>query len=442
MIPAYAPSHQDWQRQVSSQINPLFARWGVYRSASEFGVAGDNTTDDSVALTQFINSVNANPGKPHFLDNLGYATSILLPQITTPGAWIVGTPGNYHDVGSLLTGSTIKYIGSANSGAILSAAPIQGSSNQFLTGVQIQGVNFDCNSLAGIGFQGQSLHDCRLDLGGANSTNHLFDFGVVATLGEAADFSENIVRLKGRQIEANGIGLYLSGSATANVSMNEFHCDFQHRNAPAVVCANSDNNQWKHLRATFATGGTATESVQLLGGANVGVCARDEQFYHLSVAKPLRVYGTSDGYAAASYGHRLVAADWDNGTPSPVLGTGAWIDCELPQSYTPVITGTGGTGLATASVSASYVRQFAFIDVAIAFQMTAGTGYSALSITLPFANAGTIGVVSVSKERASTGKLFSGYIDGSASSIGIQSADGSTALPTGTYNITARYRVR
>lgn len=407
--------------------------------ATDFFLVG-NGTDESTKLTAFVNSAIANPGVPHLLERKTYGTTAVLPTINVGGVWIEGVPGSMHDVGSVLSGTVIKRLTSANANPMLTVAPAAGASNQALTGIRLRGIGFDCNSLAAIGLRVQSVRQCEFDVSGANSTSKLFDLSVISgSLGEAKDLQGNRFRLRGRQIESNATCLSLDGDATANVSMNEIWCEFSHLNLPAVVCVNSDNNQWRFVRTIAA--GTATESIKLQGGATLAQMSRDEVFHQVTGNKAIKAYGTAD-YTVASYGHRILYLDTDNGTPAPVLGIGAWVECDAAQSYTPTITGSVGTGLTTSSVSASYIRQDAFVDVTIAFVKSAGTGYASLSATLPFACAGSVGFASVSKERASTGKLFSAYIDGSATTIVIQSADGATAIPNGTYSITSRYRAR
>jgi hypothetical protein len=434
-IPPYGPTFQDWQRQVAGTLNPILGKLDSFEYAATYGMGAGG--DDTASLTAFINHAIDNPGARHVLEAKTYLISEPLPSIDVSSVWLEGSPGDVHSTGSIFSGTVIKYVGSATSDPMLDIAP---SGSQFLTGIRIKGIGLDCNSLAGSGLRAKSVRQCEFDLSGANAASRLFDFGVVtATLGENESLQGCQIRLRGRQVESSAPCLYLDGDDAANVSMNDIWCDFLHEDEPAIVCANSDNNRWQFVR-TFCSG-TATEGIHLLGGATDAERSRDELFIHLTSNLPMKLFGTAD-YTFASTGHRIVSSDWDNGTPAPILGTGAWIDCELAQSFTPTVTGTAGAGLATSSVSGSYVRQFGFVDLSIAFTKTAGTGYSAIAATLPFANAGPIGSVSVAKDNVTTGKLFSAYIDNASSSISIQSADGATAVPDGTYKITARYRVR
>lgn len=409
--------------------------------ARDFGLVGDGS-DEGVKLTRFINSAISS-GVPHRLETgKTYGTSIVLPTIDVSGVRIEGIAGNIHDITSAfsLKATVIKWIGSATATPILTIAPAAGAGAQHLDGIELS-FAIDCNSLASIGVRAHSVRDSKLHLTGANATGRLFDFGVISgALGENEGLAHNKIRLRGRQVEApGGICLYLDGDDTANVCLNEIDAVFTHKNAAAVVCANSDNNVWR-LHTQKAGGGTATESVSLLGGADANHSSRAEIFDWLTTDLPVHAYGTG-AYTAASRGHRILVPDLENGTPAPIVDTSASIDSAYWLTYTPTITGAAGSGLTAANKNGSYRLLNGMVELELNFQITAGSGYTSISASLPInAHAAAFAAIGAAKETASGSKLFSAIVNASGTTVVLQSADGSTALPTGTYNVTVRYR--
>lgn len=407
--------------------------------SKDFGLAGDGT-DEGTKLAAFFNSAVANRGIKHRLQYGTFLTSILLPQISTTNVWIEGAGSEVHDAVGILSGSVIKYIGAAApSSSLIDIEPVSLAGAQHHSNVIFKGIGLDGNSgLIGTLLTAKSIQECDIDVAVANASATAVYLGVVATLGEARDLQRNRIRINGRQIEApGGHVLTLDGDSAANVSMNQIEVDAEVKSATAIVCINSDNNDWRHIRVNSS--GSATYAMELQGGATSTQMARSETIYFYSSNLPIHVGGT-DAYTVASNGHRIVRLDNANSTPGPVLGTGASIGCEAWQTYTPTITGTAGSGLASTGASGAFFRNYGFVDVEIQFQVTAGTGYAAFTATLPYAVQGTLGADGSAKEIVSNSKAFSAFAAAGGSSVSIQSLDGATALPTGTYTITLRYR--
>lgn len=358
-VAPYSSSLHEWQRQVSNSLNPLFAKFDAHETIKTYNAAGDGSTDDTKALTAFWNHAIANPGVPHLLDAKVYCVSAPLPTINVSNVIIRGCGVDLHDAGSLLSGPVLKYIGSsAPSSTLIQASAVSGASNQRLANIEISGIGIDCNyGLVGRGLGLYSVRSSIIDMAIANASDRGVDVNVVASLGEAKDVQDNRFRFRLRQLETpGGLGIVLGGDSVANVSMNEFWIDAQHKNSAVLQCANSDNNIYRSFRATRGTGGTATESASLFGGANSSQCCRDERFDFYSATVGAHVYGTGS-YASPSIGHNF-HLDVGNGTPVPAVDTGAtasWRGDYADFGTGTAITATAGTNGAIPAQVAGYM---------------------------------------------------------------------------------------
>jgi hypothetical protein len=309
-----------------------------YVYVSDYGAVGDGTTDDTTALTNFINHAIANPGVPHVLGPLRYKITSALPTISTSGVIILGSGSDIHDNGSVLSGTVIVYAGSAGA-TMLSVASVGGAA-QRVSNVQIVGVGFDCNSLAAYGLYIVTVRDSIFDIATSNATTAALYVGCLGTaLGggspEARDTQDNRFRIVSRQVESNGYAVYVTGNAVANTSMNDFHCDVEHYNSTAVYLVNSDNNTW-WIRASAIAGGTAAYGVECLGNATSAAQAcRNEvfQFYTCNPGKvlPIKIWGTGT-YTYPSIAHTIFYLDVGNGAPLPTIDTGASCDIAAMRS--------------------------------------------------------------------------------------------------------------
>lgn len=393
----------------------------------QFGAVGDGSTNDTTALTNFFNHAIANPGIPHFLEAKTYCVTAALPTINASNVWIEGAGSEIHDVGALMTGTVIKWTGATSAGtSVVTIQPDTGASAQRLANITFKGIGIDCNSGAvGYGFTMKSVQESEIDLAVSNASNRAVDLNVVATLGEARDLQRNNIRLNLRQIEAPaGLGVVCGGDASANVSLNHFWVDAQHKDTTAIYLVNADNNDWHYVRTFRAGGGAATDGMALLGGASLSVAARAERIHFYTGTVGVHAYGTGS-YAAASINNAIYRLDTENNTPAPTIDTGASIHwakdaSELANNawidYTPTIAATSGT-ITTASASGRYLRRGNIIFLRLNIVVTTnGTGAGALTATLPVNSVGSIGSMMNGKELALTGKQVAGFIDGGGTS--------------------------
>lgn len=408
-------------------------------SIKDFGAVGNGVTDDTTALTNFFNSANSRPGVEHRLEAKIYAVSALLPTINVSNVVIKGEGSEIHDVGTpLVTGTVLKWIGTPGTvGPLIKLSSVSGASNQRVSNVEFSGIGIDCNSGAiNYGIELSSIRDSIVDVAVANAGFTGMNINVVASLGEAKDVQRNIIRLKARQVETrNAFCLTAGGDATANTSMNEFWVDCQHTDLQAIYLSNVDNNDWVFVRTYKAAGGTATESISLLGGATDAERCRAERFHFLTCNLPVHVYGTSGSpsFAFASINNKIYCLDTENGSPVPNVETDGSIRVQKDTtnladdpwvSFTPTVSATSGT-ITSASATGYYIRRGKIVYVKIAITITTnGTGAGALGVTLPMATVGSMGSTFAGKERAITGKGIIGYADAGVSVMYMQFADG------------------
>lgn len=397
-------------------------------SVSDFGAVGDGVTNDTAALTAFFNSAIARLGIEHRLEAKTYAISAVMPTINVSDVWITGAGAEIHDTGSLMTGTVLKWIGSSGTtGPLVKITSVSGAANQRVTRVKFTGIGIDCNSGAiNYGMELASVWECDIDVCIANAGNTAMNCNVVASLGEAKDTQRNTIKLKARQIEAaSGFCFTAGGDSVSNFSKNELWIDAQHRNSPAVYLVNSDNNDWRFVRTFKVPVGTATEAIACLGGPTSGERVRAERFWHLSANLPLRGYGTG-AYAVAAGPINIFNLDIDNGSPLPIIDTGATVftkkdttalDDTPWSSYTPTLSALSGS-LTSASASGTYAKRGNLMYVRVQIAITTnGTAANALGFSLPAATASTLGNLFHGKERGLTGKGVTGFVDGGGQTV-------------------------
>jgi len=392
-------------------------------SILEFGAVGDGITDDTTAITAFINSAIQNPGVEHRFLNKTYAISQALPTINVSNVILTGAGADIHDTGPLMTGTVLKYIGaSLPSASIVKISSVSGVSNARVSDVIFSGIGINCNSgLAGYGLELSSVWNCDIDVAIANAGNTGLTCNVVAQLGEARDTQQCRIRLKCRQIETPlAFGMVCTGDGVPNFSMNEIWIDAQHSDRQVLYLINSDNNDWRFFRATKTLSGSATESVSCLGGATEPTRCRSERFWQFTGGTPLRAYGTGS-YTYAATDINIYNLDKANGTPNPIVNTGASVfwkndSTALPNTpwieYTPTLTVQSGA-FTTVAAYGSYIRRgnIVYIKISIAIPNN-GTAAGWIKFSLPIAAIGNIGSLVSGKERGVTGNVVCGYIDG------------------------------
>jgi hypothetical protein len=406
-------------------------------SVKDFGAVGDGVADDTGALTAFFNSAIANPGVQHVLFKQTYAVSAVMPTINVSNVWISGAGADFHDAGSpVLKGTVIKWIGASNLiTPIVTITSVSGASAR-VSSVKFTGIGIDCNGgLAAYGLKLASVWNCDIDVAIIEAKTIALNCTVVASLGENRCIQQSRIRFKSRQfIARTGFGMVCGGDDSANFSMNQVWMDAQHTDIQSLYLVNSDNNDWIFFRAYSA--GTATESVSCLGGTQVGNTCRSERFWQFTANKPLHAYGSSGSptFAYPSVKINIYNLDKENGTPNPTVETGASVfwkndSAALPStpwvSYTPIITSGSGT-ITTKSATGKYIQRgnIVYLKAEIAIT-TNGTGASFLTFTLPVQSGASATPSTMSgRERAITGSVVCGQIEGSTTTCNLQKYDG------------------
>jgi hypothetical protein len=407
-------------------------------SANDFGAVGDGVADDTTALTNFFNSAIANPGVPHYLLPKTYAINLALPTINVSNV-IIECPGaSFHDVGSVLSGAVIKWVGAAGA-TMQTISAVSGGSNQRLSNIVLRGVAYDCNNLAANGLVIKSVCESIFEIACIEATAYALFFDCVATLGEAADCQKNRIRFLGRQVLATGgICLGVTGTATANFSMNEIWVDVVHTNTTAIIVANADNNDWEYVRCYKAGAGTATESVSLQGGATVAQRARSERFHYFVANLPMRAYGTGT-FTYGAISNKIFCLDKENGTPDPIVDAGAslyWQNDLTPfgdspwVSFTPTITAGSGS-FTSVSGNGYYLKRGKIVHVVLNVTCTTiGTAGSYVSATLPFAETNISNWIVTGKNNT-TGAQVVGSVSQGTATANIANYAGSFPLASG-----------
>lgn len=302
----------------------------------QFGAVGDGATDDAVALAAWLTAVQASDSRRGFMKSKTYATSAAL-SITTNGVNILCVgPSSSHDVGTSPTGTVLKAI--TNTGFVgLTVAPVEGASAQRLEAVRIIGLTINANSRMTKGLLIKSAFRSEFDVTVFEATTSGVELGVATTLGEAADIQRNLFRITGRQYTNSAPILRLTGSSTANTSFNVFqYVDAAHYNGSAIICEDSDNNEWLSVRCVNA-GGSATYSIEFRGGSSAAQSCRAEHIQLLSATKAAYVGGFTS-YTEPAKDIRIENLDTGNGTPDPTVepgGTISWGNNHSDDAYGP-----------------------------------------------------------------------------------------------------------
>jgi hypothetical protein len=402
-------------------------------SVKDFGAVGDGVTDDTTALTAFFNSAIANAGVQHVLFNNTYAVSAVMPTINVSNVWITGAGSEIHNVGELMSGTVIKWIGVSNpSEPIIKISSISGASNAKISDIKFIGIGIDCNNGAcGYGMRLSSIWNSDIDVAIANAGSVGLDCNSVSALGEETSTQRCRIKLQSRQIEAaSGFGMvcsgnYSGGSSTGNFSMNEVWIDAVHKNIQPLYLVDSDNNDWVFFRAYKVPSGTASESVSCLGGPTDNARVRAERFWQFTANTPLHAYGTP-AYPHPATSINIYNLDAENGTPVPVVETGASVfwkkdTTALPdtpwQTYTPTLSASSGS-LTTATAAGQYQRRGNIVHLKVNISITTnGTAAGELRFTVPIPSTGTYGNMLYGAERAITGNAVYGFLDGGGATV-------------------------
>lgn len=410
---------------IFARVNGISLNLKEALTPEDYGAVGDGATDDLTPLTNWLNAVMASNYRIGVMANKTYAISGALPDITTR-VMIYGAFDTNHDVGSI-GGTVIKAI--TNTGfTMLTIAPTEGASAQFLTGVKLIGITLDGNSKAAKCLVTKSIRNGEIEVHCKEATTTGWEMGVSTTLGENTSAQRNIVRYYGRQTSNAAVSLRLIGSATGNPSLNIFeYVDIIHKNEIGIIEENADNNIWIDCRVYRAAGGSATNSIEWRGGASEGVSCRAEHFYKLSSTVAAIAKGTGT-YTVGAKSITIDYLDLENATPAVTVETGAaawdgqWI------TTTPTPTPTGGAFTATAVVKTK--RDFLNPKVRGVVTITnVGTGTGNVNVTLPYKNSAGAQAVSVfSTFVTTTGIVGGGAVNVDDNALYMCEYDGTTPI--------------
>jgi len=416
---------------------------------AHFGALG-GASDDVTPLTNTFNFIVANTDYSLLLTKAAYSVSAALPRLSRSGITIESAFGRSSnaDVG-VYKGSVIKKIGSASAAPVIEVGPVSGAGNQRLTGLDLQ-LAMDCNSLADKGILVQSVEDCDLDLFVAEAVVRGIELGVVATLGEARDMRGNRINAVCRQTTAAGVPMEIFGDATANVSMyNYIHLSALHKNTPALICRNEDNNYY-FLDTHVVGGGTATTAAEFHGGPDTAQRCRGSVVVKHSGDRVIYVHGVG-GIAGYAVGANLDVAreDGENGTPATTFEPGAtgsrmrdstrFGDAAWEVLTVTPVPNTGAFGVMTASWR--YRKRGKHCQANLTLFGANGTGGGAyVSVPLPYAEAGGVYWSFWGNDAVTQTKPITGVIAAGASSIVLRLPAGGYPFVSGdVLNITVDY---
>lgn len=307
-------------------------------SVKDFGAIGDGVTDDTAAIQAAEDYLAAN-GKGTLLFPSGmYKISSTLTKRATDVLWVGEGVGQQHDAGAGDDfASGLTWAGAAG-GTMIDFAPATGASARRISGGGVICLGLYGRGVAAIGLSAKSITCCDIDIYIEDFTSQGLLTGVVAPLGEAADFRENRIRVYGKQVNAgSGNIARFDGSAAANTCYNTIDVRGLYKFAAAVVMGSTDNNwltQW-----TFRFGGGTGLGVDALGGATLQEACRANiwaQCYYGDGGFTSR--GTAD-YPFPANNNVILSRDSDNVQPAPVIGTGAtltWHDSDGSLSMTDI----------------------------------------------------------------------------------------------------------
>jgi hypothetical protein len=227
--------------------------------------------------------------------------------------------GDSHDSGTGNNAATvIQWTGAVN-GDMFQIQPTA-TAARALRGNGFRGIFLIANG-AGRGVSLRSSCDGVYDFSGSEFTIAMMDMNVLTTLTEAADTQRNEISLRGRQVAGGGGSILLcGGSATANVSFNQFKLiKALYANITAAIwMLSSDNNLFETVQMVRGTG---TGIGVLLDSTTAStVPAASNMFINLSPgAGGVYAAGTERGTFPSVY-NSVLFYDKGNGPPDPIIG--------------------------------------------------------------------------------------------------------------------------
>lgn len=310
------------QSGTGAQQRTVQARGRDTLHAADFGVVGDNATNNNSALAAVIAEAKTR-----------LSADILLPQgeikhslpiiIDESDIRLIGWGGNIpHDAGTGVSpGTVFVYTGGATEAQVSFQSPT-GETAQKKSGGGIQNcwIYDSTGGSAGIGLLVRSYNGGHFaDLWSVGHSGASFQIDINAgTMAENKDSQRNrFINCQGEPTAA-GTCWYLEGGPSANASFNTFmQCGGRHTNGYGWILGNSDNNLFVQCGAFRLPGGTGY-TVEFRG-ANPGAGhARSNHFINLSGNGGVVARGTTS-YTTPSERNTVTHYDQDNSSPLPVI---------------------------------------------------------------------------------------------------------------------------
>jgi len=446
---------------ASATAGVLFRRINYYfLTPDDFGAAGVSHSSTAIDVTARINAminwINTGGTKYVIFPPLKYGISAPLNQIVRSSVRIEGSGMMSSQDGGVTEEHTLfQWIGgAAPSSRMFFIAPVSSPTSSRLNGIKFTGINIDCGGALGIGLSVQSMRNSEISVYVKNPTFHGMQTGVVAQLGEARDFRDNIIDYTCRALEGDArgaVGLFVTGLPGANSAFNIFRkISISVANQTPIIIDDADNNIWMQTSVGKSFDGTATHSVEFRGKntASEGV-ARCEKFINFSSNLPALIRGTSS-YTYPAKDIKFYNLDKENGTPDPIVepgGSAYWQNDNSAmypgkwQPYTPVVASSVG-----ALVAYTATGRFMRVPGGVHYSMIItiannGTGSGFLTATLPV-QAGPAIIGHGMGWENTTGFTLSGQIATNATTVGILKMTG--GYPGGTgfgLNLSGFYEV-
>lgn len=293
--------------------------------AADFGVVGDNLSDNSDWLDAVVREAKARRGAVILLPpgDIRHSRAIIIDESNIS---LVGSGDNMaHDAGSgPSAGTALIYTGASIEAQVKFHSPT-GATAQKKSGGGLENVwLYNASGNAQRGLLVRSYNAGKFEnVWIYQPTTAGVQVDVASSdLAEAKDSQRN--RFVNVQVEAAGSAAcwYLEGGPSANASFNYFqNCGGRHANGHGWILGNSDNNLFIQCGAFRVPGGTGY-TVELRGANPGNAHARSNHFVNLSGNGGVIARGTTS-YTTPSERNSIAYYDQDNSSPLPTIETGA-----------------------------------------------------------------------------------------------------------------------
>jgi hypothetical protein len=397
--------------------------------SKDFGLVGDGS-DETTKLTAFLNSAIARPGVQHLIEAKTYGVSATLPDINISNVWIEGAGAEIHDVGTVMTGTVIKWVGGTSTGPPCSRSTrfrMPAGNGSRACSSAISGSTAQSGAI-GTALSIKSLQESDIDVATANAFSVAVAVDVVAALGEARDVQRNRIRINGRQVEApNGYTLTLNGDSGANASMNEIDIEAQCKNVRQsaasiriTITGASSGWPWRVAEPRPTAWNCSVRQLPEPPRAPRTSSSIRARFHsRRSARKPIPRPPRATSSSASTWTTEPRPGRWEPAPPSPCItnGRASPRPSLLERARSPRSPGASGSYL---------LNDGGFINFAISFTLTTnGTGATQLRATLPFAaHAAALARSMSGAELSGTGKSLTCTIAPSGTYVAMTFYDG------------------